>query len=741
MAQDAYAQQAPTGDAQNVELETINVEGQGEGGSGAEGAGSPNTLRATTGVARLPGSVQDTPQAITVINQETLKQKNVTTLEEALRNVPGITVSTGEGNGGLNGDQFRIRGFDAKGDIYTDGLRDFGVYVRDSFDIESVQVFKGPSGESFGAGSVGGLINTQSKAARTEDFTIIGGSIGSGPFGRSTADINRKIDETTAVRLNLMGQMKDMVDRDHVEADRFGVAAAVGFGIGTDTEWHLNYVFQHNEGVPDYGVPFVLRRGDSVAHPVTEEGVRRDLFYGKTIDEDVTDAHTLTSRLRHEATDWLTLSNDTRFGYYTRRFFSTAPECQTGATLTPNACSTNFFDNNPATIPRLAGPYLGYEQESWGAQNVTTAQAKFDTGFLRHEFVAGVDVFYQENERRSFTTTPINGAPASNARPLLDPIYGIGDFTITPSTAAAGVRNSDATSVGLFASDRVWLTDEFSVVGGIRWDNLDSNYTTSGANGAADTSYNSETDYTSPKASIIWEPTKQQTYYASYAKSFTPAGLFVTNSTNTIGTTPGQDTLEPEENELYELGAKWGLLGGKLGLTASVFQIDKSNAFYTEPDGDVIPSGEEQRVRGVELGVTGHVTDEWVVQAGYTYLDSEVTDSTTASVIGNEVNGAPRNSFSIFSTYDIASLVNVPGALLVGGGVTYRDEVFTASNNIYEVPETFSLDALISYETDRYRVALNGYNLTDELNYDQFFSVRALPSAGRSVTASFEYKF
>ena len=138
---------------------------------------SSNTNNASTGIARLPASVRDTPQVVNVVPAEIIEQQKATTLEEALRNVPGITLSTGEGRGGSSGDQFRIRGLSAQGDVYSDGLRDFGAYTRDTFNTEAVQVIKGPAGESFGVGSLGGLINQERKRAGLEEFNEAEGSV------------------------------------------------------------------------------------------------------------------------------------------------------------------------------------------------------------------------------------------------------------------------------------------------------------------------------------------------------------------------------------------------------------------------------------------------------------------------------------------------------------------------------------------------------------------------------------
>ncbi|MBB3772048.1 catecholate siderophore receptor [Angulomicrobium tetraedrale] len=721
------------------ELPTVTVEGEG----------SPaNTLEATTGLTRFPGTIQDLPQTVQVITQETMQQQGVTTLEQALRNVPGVTAGIGEGGGGMNGDQFRIRGFQAKGDIFINGLRDFGVYTRDSFAYESVEVFKGSTSEGFGLGTTGGAINMTLKEAHLGDKYDFEGQFGNGPLARGVFDVNKQFNNTSAIRIVGMVNDQDIVDRDNVSSNRWGLMADLGFGLGTDQTLHVNYLYQHGERTPDYGVPIVtpafndVARFGSLGQPVTEWGVPRSTFYGKVTDQDVTDVNMLTVNFKREVNDWLTVSNDTRIGYYTRDFATTVPGCATGTTAAAyNAsCTGQFFDGLDPAIA-FGGGNPGYYQESWSAQNVTTLTAKFETGALRHEVVAGIDLNTVSSDR---TLVSVNGSKGTST--IYNPIFEntTGYFLYSNPFGNNGERNSSATDVGLFVSDRVWFTDAISVLAGARYDNYQSDYrywcvntagTCTGSTGAW-VDADSQTDFWSPKLSLIWEPTPFQTYYVSWAKSFTPQGAFPTNDITVVN--PVQNNLEPEDNETYEAGFKISVLNGKLGFTGAVFQTDKSNAFYTDPvTGDSVETGENQRVQGVELGMTGNITDAWTIQANYAYYSSEIQTSTTASYVGNEVPFVSPNNFSLWTTYELSKhWSQIPGKLLIGGGITYADEYFTNSANTAIIPDTFSLDALVSYAQGNFRIALNAYNLTDELNYSAGWGNRAIPASGRTFTVT-----
>jgi catecholate siderophore receptor len=277
--------------------------------------GQRTALDRDTGIAALPTSVQDTPQAINVIPAEQLKAQGVATLEQALRNVPGITVAIGEG-GTLNGDQFKIRGFDSKDDVYVDGLRDFGAYTRDSFNYEEVQVLKGPSGAMFGRGTTGGVINTLSKEPRLEDFQSFDLYAGNGDYVRALADVNHRFGDTRAARLTLMGTRAGVVDRDLIYSHRWGAALNLGFGLGTDTRVVVNLLHQRDVRRPDYGIVIVQRPGELIARPASEYGVgvERSSFLGYRPDRDRSTADIVTVRVTHRLSEAATFTSDTRYG-------------------------------------------------------------------------------------------------------------------------------------------------------------------------------------------------------------------------------------------------------------------------------------------------------------------------------------------------------------------------------------------------------------------------------------------
>ncbi len=709
------------GAAAQEALPTIDV----SGGSG-ENQSPDNTLQSTFGgISRIPGRVQDIPQTINVINQQTLQQQGVTTVDQALRNVPGVTVSSGEGNGGQNGDQFRIRGFQAKSDLYVDGLRDFGGYTRDAFSIEQIQVLKGPSSESFGYGTTGGAINLQQKKARLGNFTDVEGTIGTGPLGRVVADINRQIGQTTAIRMVGMYHDQDIVDRDNLFSDRWGFLGSVGLGLGTGTQLTLNYMHQSGHRRPDMGTPIAVSSvAGVIGRPLPEYGVPRNLFYGKSTDQDRTTVDMFTSHFKHDFNSWLTVTNDTRFAYYSRFFAQTVPSCAAAT------CGDAVNAGN-LNVPYTLGGPAGYDQATHGAQNITTAIAKFHTGALRHELIAGVDVNNQDDTRFALANNPaIAKAPSS----ILSPIFYYPGPVYVNTLGTNGIKESESFNLGLFASDRVWLTDQFSLLGGVRWDRFNSNYKAASA-GVFGPELESKNEFVSPKASAIWEPTKEQTYYVSWARSYSNlAGQYAAMDNVPINNA----SLQPEESDLWEAGLKYSLLNGKLGFTAAWFRVEKKNSVQTDPvSGTIVPTNETQLVQGVELGLTGQITDQWNIQASYAYMDSEILSvalPANAITIGNRVAFVPQNSGALWTTYDIAPWLRLEGKMLVGGGIFYTGQYFTNSFSNAEVPDQITTNLLWSYEYQKYRLALNVYNLFDEVTYDAAFGTRAVVAAGRTIT-------
>jgi len=316
-------------------------------------------------LSKFPVPLQDTPQSVTIVPEKLIQEQAGTTLRDALRNVPGITATAGEG-GGNQSDVFTIRGFNARNDTFIDGVRDSGSCFRDSFNFESVEVLKGPSSTFFGRGSTGGIINQVSKAPRLDaNYSgILSG--GMGQFWRGTMDVNQPLTQVlpnAALRLNLMAHRDNVVERDVIEVRRLGFAPSIAFGLGTPTQVTISYLMQHEDNIPDYGFPYIN------GAPLRTD---RSNFYGLTRDKEETWVNIGTARLDHRFNDMFNLRNTLRFSHVDR-----------------DSAVTNPTAVLPDTLNR-SRPQRDTQESI--LDNQTDLTAKFDTFGFGHTATTGIEL-------------------------------------------------------------------------------------------------------------------------------------------------------------------------------------------------------------------------------------------------------------------------------------------------------------------------------------------------------------
>jgi catecholate siderophore receptor len=659
----------------------------------------------------------------------------------------------------------------------------------------------------FGRGTTGGVINTVSKAPALRNFASVDGYVGSGDFYRGLIDINRQVGATSAVRVNLMGTRAGVRGRDLVYSHRWGAAVTAGFGLGTNRTFTVTYLHQEDRRRPDYGIVVGQRSGQTLALPLSELGLDRSTFTGYETDRDTTRADILTARFRAAVNPWLTLTSDSRVGAYYRYFqYTTADGCFVDP-VTRKTCADALVDGDPATVPiATIGGHGPYRMRAWGAQNVSTARIEAPVAGFRSQFILGTDVSYQANDKIFWVyalppTIPGGYLPpapiARNKIPvfLLNPIHtpppGYAPIPVTPANLVCPVgvsvctsanantvasTDGDALDVAAFITERLWLSERFSLIGSLRVDRYEADFSSVAPN-LAITRIEANSTLYSPRVSAVFEPSDSSTWYVTWGRSETPQGTSIVGSATALATATGD--LAPEVSTALEAGAKVGALDGRLVLTASVFQVKKSNAVQTDPGTGflVAQSGERQEVRGIELGLTGDLKPNWSISANYAYLDAEIKESfvncvvpgstsgTPANVVcpvgvaapipvlntvavGRQVVFTPRHSASLFTSYEFTDGL---AGLSIGGDVAYQSKVNLAytpvsasfsdrgtlvASRLPEAPENLTFNAFAAYRWDRYRIAVNVYNLADRLNYAQVFGNRAVPSPRRTVVLS-----
>ncbi len=657
----------------------------------------------------------DIAQATAVVNKALLQSQAASSFQDALRNVPGVTIGAAEG--GVIGNNINLRGFTANNDIYLDGFRDRGQYYRDTFDLESIDVLYGPSSLYFGRGSTGGAINQVSKQANLKPSAEVSTTIGTHDRERGTFDVNQPLSDTSALRIDGFGQSLSST-RDVMQNQDFGIAPTLRLGIGTPTEITLSALVQHNDDQPDYGVQSLNGRPAPVS-PST--------FYGFTDDRTIQDVQAFTARIEHTFNSNVKLRNQTRFGHYSTdaRETSLKRGLYTGPTASSPALGAGDFTTLPPSQLFVGLVSRDRVINNHSIYNSTDLEAKFGSGWLKQDVVAGMDIEHDSYSNQGYRDTA-PGLPLGTLAivPLLDPPQ-----TTRPANAVQtldDLAQSSANSFGAYINDTVSLGEHWKAVGGLRWDRFSASISNStGTPAHADNTNN----FTSVRTGLIYQPTEAQSYYVSYGTSLDP-------SLEALTLTSGQENLPPETNRSYEVGSRWDLLDGNLSVAQSLFQIEKSNARTQDADGDFTLNG-DVRVKGYQIGVAGRLTKAWQVYGGYTYLDSRVVKALDGTQ-GNALPNTPRHTVTLWTTYAITPHWQI------GGGPVYLSSRYAANDNIVKVPGYVRWDAMAAYHADRYDVQFNVINLTNKAYYDALIPSdggRAVPALGRTFLVTLDYKF
>lgn len=647
--------------------------------------------------------IRDLPQSIMVIPKTVMEQQGATSLTEVLRNVPGLTIAAGEG-GVPAGDNLTLRGFSARNDLFVDGVRDIGPNSRDPFNLEQVEVVKGPQSAFTGRGSTGGSINMVTK---TPSLTkSVAGSVAFGTPGlrRFTTDVNtpaRFLGERTGFRANLLWHEAGVAGRDVVHSQRWGLAPALVFGSGTPTRYTLSYQKLRQDNIPDYGIPWVTATQNVLAAFRDQPApVPRNSFYGlRQRDREDLNSDMATVRYEHEFSDTMSLRNQFRFGRTGRDSVVSAPRFASNDSLVINR-------NSPSWVTR---------DDIW--DNQTDLRAQFKTGAIGHSVVGGA-AFTRENNRRRARTAA--GMPTTT---LLNPdSHQPWTGTFTFSDIQGDVAGN--TQAG-YLFDTVKLHRKFDLNGGARWERFD----TDGLNSAG-TRLTRVDRMASVRAAAIFRPVDAGNVYFSYGTSMNPSLEGVAYQT-------ADTAIEPEKSYTTEVGTKWDLLGGKLLASGALFRVEKTNARTPGvlPDEPAQVLQGNQRVNGAEVGLTGNISRSLRVFGAYTLLDSRIMKSNTPAEVGRRFLNTPRNSLSVWSSYSARRLT-------FGGGVRFVDGRYGNNINTRRVDAYWTLDALAEYTLNRHLgLRLNLYNLNNAYYFERLGGGHLVPGAARSVMVTTNFRF
>ncbi len=708
-----------------TELKEVVVEGK------AEPTYKPERLQSP----KIQGPLRDVPQTVTVIPKTVIEDRGAFTLRDVLRNTPGVSMQAGEGGGGLPGDNLSIRGFSARTDIYIDGGRDYGAYSRDPFNLEQVEVAKGPASANNGRGSTGGSINLQSKQANLTRSFGMDTTVGTDELFRVTADVNQPIGDHMAFRMNGLYHTQDTPGRDVVDQERYGLAASLAFGLGTDTRLFLNYSHLTEHNTPDFGIPWVPARaaaGDTFPAEIAgyqnqPPPVDYDNFYGRrNVDYEDTQTDILTAILEHDFSDKVRLRNLFRYGRTERDSVITAPrfyDSQDGVGGTPNTPGSQYTRRVNRQLQRRM---MTYE----AITNLTNLTIEFDTGPLKHTIATGLELAWERQMNGNAARSPTNATANVFPGDRTDLFSPEPDGPSSPLPAPV-MTEAHMDSIGLYLFDTIKIGKHWEISGGVRYDHIESDIR--GAGGAQ--GFTNTDDLWSYKAAVVYKPVEYGSIYLGYGSSFN------TSIDGNVGLALGgaaAGQTDPEEARTFELGTKWDLFEERLSLTAAIFQINRFNARTTPAVAGALPElGGDQQVRGLELGIAGSITKNWQVFAGYSYMESEIKASANVNEAGQALSNAPDHTFNIWTTYTL------PANFQVGFGAQYvGDRTNGNTNTARTAPGYWTMDAMLSYKvSENVSLRLNVYNLADERYIDRVGGGHFVPGPGRSASLTASIKF
>lgn len=725
----ATAQSAPSAPAEAT-LPAVSVKARREVPNKADTSASP----------KLSQPLLDTPKTVQVIKKETLREQGAATLMEALRNTPGVTMQLGEGGNTAAGDTFQLRGFSAQTATFVDGIRDLGAVTRDTFNLEQVEVVKGPSGAETGRGASAGYINLISKVPELGHSGEASLTLGTASKKRATLDLNRSLGDTSAFRLNVMAQDAGVDGRSTVQNKGTGIAPSIAFGLNTPTRLHLYSQHLRQDNVPDGGIPSIGLEGyvRSVATGVTQaqvdamntaQAVNRRNHYGSPADHEKVKADMLTVRLEHDLAPGTTVRNLSRYG-----------KTHMDRVLTSVGTVTTTTAGDPATWT-VARSRQRTDQTNEILANQTNVSTRLTVGGLRHDLVGGLEWMHERQTTLGTGTAAavIQGktyAAISNpAANLYNPSSG--DALGVPYLTGIDTDGATTTAAA-YLFDTVSVGEDWKFSAGLRRER----YRTTTRSGTLVTSSNLATysgqgygvgsvvasdlrdrsSLTSWNLGAVFKPTANGSVYAALANSATPPGSanFALSSTSTSASHADMD---PQRTRLAELGTKWDLLDKQLNVSATAYRTVNTGQVTQNPvDLSYVQEG-KTTVKGLELAAVGQLNQFWQVSAAVAKMKTtqehqqSVSSTTGAVTTTTGVRWSPELTASVWTSYTL-------GSFTLGGGVRHVGEQkraiaktagTTTADNMAAIPAYQVVDLMAAWKVSKaLNLQLNVGNLLDE---------------------------
>lgn len=647
-------------------LPTIDVESTGGDKNGTVGYLATRTSTATKSDTPLI----NVPQSITVLTKDFIKDQNFQSIGDAIRYVPGVIPHQGEGNR----DQVVIRGQNSSADFFINGIRDDVQYFRDLYNIQSIEVLKGPNAMIFGRGGGGGVINRVQKeadGASIREVTVQGGSFDN---KRVSIDTGGAVDANVAGRINAVYE-KSGTFRNYGDIERYGINPTVTIR-GDDTKVKLSYEYFHDErtadrGIPSLGtIPAATRFNPTVPYPTDPA-----TFFGNpNLSYAKVDAHIADAVIEHDFDNGLKVKNTSRYANYDKFYQNVFP----GSAVNPltNQLTLSAYNN-------------GIKRQN--LFNQTDWTYKTNTGPVLHTLVFGTEFGRQTSDSLRMSGTFLGSNTVSAFSPT---------SFVPVSFANNGGSDANALSTlnlaAVYAQDQIEITRYLQLIAGVRFDRFD--LTVNNRNNNQTTSRID--NLVSPRAGVVFKPVDNLSLYGSYSVSYLPS-----SGDQFSALSPALAVTVPERFENTEVGVKWDITP-RTQFTAAVYNLDRDNQRFTDSQGRILTTG-KTNTKGAEVAVTGYVTDQWQVTGGYAYTDARiVSDNSLIIVKGNRVGLVPYNTFTMWNKYQIDPM------WAAAVGVIHYDNFYATSDDTVRLPAFTRVDAAVYLKiNEMWRAQLNIENI------------------------------
>ncbi|MEO8574477.1 MAG: TonB-dependent siderophore receptor [Pyrinomonadaceae bacterium] len=629
--------------------------------------GSLQTAMVFSGT-KTPTALRDLPQTIAVIGKQQIADQSFSSIGDVVRYQAGISSPQGENNR----DQLIIRGQNSSADFFLNGVRDDVQYYRDLYNLESVEILRGPNALVFGRGGGGGVVNRVSKEAGPSplyEFTAQGGSFGN---RRGTFDINTPVNKKVAVRFNGVGEMSNSF-RDFVDLRRFGFSPTATINLDTNTHATLSFDLFRDRRTADRGITSLNNRPADV--PIST-------FYGDPENSKVRLGANLFTAGIDRVFGSLIVRNRTMYGDYDRFYQNYVP----GA-LNPLTSLVSLSAYNNQTLRR-------------NLFNQTDFIYNVATGGIKHTLLGGLELGSQHSN--NFRNTGFfNNISNTISVPYDNPT------TSSPITFRQNATDADnrvhLNLAAAYVQDQIELSRFVQLVVGARFDYFDLKF----HNNRNNSDLSRIDRLISPRFGVVFKPFSQVSLYANYSVSYLPGSGDQFSQLTSV-----TQQVKPEKFTNYEAGVKWDIRND-LSLTSAIYRLDRTNTRANHPtDPNRIIQTGSQRTNGFEFNMNGNPLRGWTVTGGYAFQDAFISSATTAAIAGKQVAQVPRHSFTLWNQYQVLK------RLSAGVGLIRRSDIFASVDNTVVLPAYTRIDAAVFYNfNEHWRLQANIENVIDTRYY------------------------